>query len=64
MKINKITRIFFRLPMAIFASSFAHAQSDTSKPGETGPYHVSQTFHVGGEGAWDYLTVDPEHPLL
>ena len=29
-----------------------------------GPYHVSQTFHVGGEGGWDYLTVDPEHKLL
>ena len=27
-------------------------------------YHVSQTFHVGGEGGWDYLTVDPEHKLL
>ena len=32
--------------------------------GETGPYHVSQTFHIGGDGAWDYLTVDPEHKLL
>jgi hypothetical protein len=27
-------------------------------------YQVSQTFHVGGEGGWDYLTVDPEHKLL
>ena len=25
---------------------------------------VRQTFHVGGEGGWDYLTVDPEHELL
>jgi DNA-binding beta-propeller fold protein YncE len=25
---------------------------------------VSQTFHIGGEGAWDYLTVDAEHKLL
>ena len=22
------------------------------------------TFHLGGEGAWDYLTVDPDHKLL
>jgi hypothetical protein len=31
---------------------------------ETRSYHVSQTFHVGGEGGWDYLTVDPEHKIL
>jgi len=24
------------------------------------PYHVLQTFRVGGEGSWDYLTVDAE----
>ena len=29
-----------------------------------GAYCLSQTFHVGGEGGWDYLTVDPEHKLL
>ncbi len=23
-----------------------------------------QIFHVGGEGGWDYITVDPEHKLL
>jgi DNA-binding beta-propeller fold protein YncE len=29
-----------------------------------GPYKVANTFQVGGEGGWDYLTVDPEHHLL
>jgi DNA-binding beta-propeller fold protein YncE len=43
---------------------FAQAQPSTAAPSEAGPYHVSQTFHVGGEGGWDYLTVDPEHKLL
>ena len=28
------------------------------------PYQVSKSFHVGGEGGWDYLTVDSEHKLL
>ena len=27
-------------------------------------YGVSRTMHVGGQGGWDYLTVDPEHKLL
>lgn len=29
-----------------------------------GPYRVSKTFHVGGPGGWDYLTVDSAHHLL
>jgi hypothetical protein len=29
-----------------------------------GPYSVSDTFHVGGKGSWDYLTVDSDHGLL
>lgn len=64
MKMNKIMHTISRLLLAVFVSSVARAQSGTSSPGEAGPYHVSQTFHVGGEGAWDYLTVDPKHKLL
>lgn len=33
-------------------------------PTETGTYQVLKTFHVGGEGGWDYLTVDSERGLL
>lgn len=64
MRMIKILHALSRLSLAIFISSNAPAQSGTSTPGEAGPYHVSLTFHVGGEGAWDYLTVDPEHQLL
>ena len=64
MKMNTIMLAFFQFSLAILASSLARAQPSTPVPGEAGPYHVSQTFHVGGEGAWDYLTVDPEHQLL
>lgn len=27
-------------------------------------WEVTKTFHIGGEGGWDYLTVDPETHLL
>jgi DNA-binding beta-propeller fold protein YncE len=40
-----------------FVSPLAAAPSD-------GAYHVARTFHIGGSGGWDYLTVDPEHHLL
>ena len=42
----------------------ANGQPSKSTPTETRSYRVAQTFHVGGEGRWDYLTVDPEHKLL
>jgi DNA-binding beta-propeller fold protein YncE len=32
--------------------------------GGDGPYHVAETFHVGGAGGWDYITVDPERKHL
>ncbi|HVU32675.1 MAG TPA: hypothetical protein VHE61_04525 [Opitutaceae bacterium] len=48
------------LALALVAPGLsARAQSDA-----TGPYHVARTFHVGGAGGWDYLTVDPAHRLL
>jgi DNA-binding beta-propeller fold protein YncE len=64
MSIGKFTHVIFSSSLAVLLTSFAHAQSSTPSSNETGSYHVSQTFHVGGEGGWDYLTVDPEHKLL
>ena len=63
MRINKITHPIFQFSLVALTASFAHAQSSPT-PGTTGPYHVSQTFQVAGEGGWDYLTVDPDHKLL
>ena len=31
---------------------------------ESAPYHLAGTFHVGGPGGWDYLTVDSDRNLL
>jgi DNA-binding beta-propeller fold protein YncE len=64
MRASTTTRAVFQLSLTILTASFVQAQSPKSKPGETDSYHVSQTFHVGGEGGWDYLTVDAEHKLL
>ncbi len=52
--------------LLVFASAFlvvgapVYAQSGTAPD----PYRVAETFHVGGAGGWDYLTVDSEHQLL
>jgi len=64
MRIIEIIGAIYTLSLAILLPSFARAQASSSTPTESSPYHISQTFHVGGEGAWDYLTVDPEHKLL
>lgn len=32
--------------------------------GGSAPYYLAKTFHVGGAGGWDYLTVDSAHKLL
>jgi outer membrane protein assembly factor BamB len=42
----------------------ATAQSAGPSSPASAPYHVAQTFQVGGAGGWDYLTVDSEHQLL
>src|SRR5581483_8361085 len=64
MTTNKIAHTILRLSAALLSTSIALAQTPSSAAGGAGEYHVSQTFHIGGEGSWDYLTVDPEHKLL
>ena len=64
MRMNSVAHALFRLSLAVLITPLAQAQPATLAPSRTGPYRVSQTFHIGGEGGWDYLTVDPEHKLL
>jgi hypothetical protein len=61
---NKFSPAIFALPLAAAITAVVYGQP--SGPASHGPrsYYVSRTFHVGGEGGWDYLTVDPEHKLL
>ena len=42
------------LLMTVF--SLAHAQQH--------PWQTSKTLHIGGEGGWDYVTVDPQNNRL
>jgi hypothetical protein len=64
MSTSKFTDASLLLTTAVLATSLVYGQSSKSNAAETRTYRVAQTFHVGGEGRWDYLTVDPEHNLL
>src|SRR4051812_20728642 len=48
------------LTLLLLTALPALAQSSGSNP----QFHLTQTFQIGGEGSWDYLTVDPDHHLL
>jgi DNA-binding beta-propeller fold protein YncE len=63
-KTNRITRVFVAVGQALLVASFVHVLASRAAAAQGATYGVSQTFHIGGEGAWDYLTVDPEHKLL
>jgi DNA-binding beta-propeller fold protein YncE len=57
---KSLTLVSF-LPFAVaglICPSAARAQDAASQ------YRVAQIFHPGGEGAWDYLTVDAKNHLL
>jgi DNA-binding beta-propeller fold protein YncE len=57
---KELMRAVFVLLLTVNLSAQSSASGATAVTG----YRVSQTFHVGGDGGWDYLTVDPEHKLL
>src|SRR5215469_12243201 len=64
MKLSKIAQTISCLSPALLLALSSPAQPSSTEASGTGPYHVSQIFHVGGEGGWDYLTVDSDHHLL
>jgi DNA-binding beta-propeller fold protein YncE len=59
---SKMKIVFFALALVFLAVLSVQAQPPA--PAKAGPYYLAQTFHVGGEGGWDYITVDPAHQLL
>jgi DNA-binding beta-propeller fold protein YncE len=61
---NKIIRAFLTLSLASGPLGFVRGQTSTPMAANAGSYGISATFHIGGEGSWDYLTVDPDHKLL
>ena len=48
---HKRIQAVFALALALAAASSALAQPSAAASGDAGPYHVAQTFRVGGEGA-------------
>jgi hypothetical protein len=59
-----IPHLIFSFLLAMLFTLLTQATSTAAVPSEAGQYHIARTFKVGGEGGWDYLTVDPEHKLL
>lgn len=51
------------LSIALCSPGLLQAQSKDA-PSDAGPYRVVQTIHVGGEGGYDYITVDPDQKRL
>jgi DNA-binding beta-propeller fold protein YncE len=58
----KIPTVLSALFLAI--ATTAILAQPTSASDNAGPYRLDQTFHVGGKGNWDYLTVDPQGKRL
>lgn len=61
---RRTTNACFALALVLFATIWTDGQPSPAAPVDIGPYQVSQVLHLGGEGRWDYLTVDSEHGLL
>ena len=52
-------------PSLIALSGFFLGLAASAAPsGGSSPYYLADTYHVGGAGGWDYLTVDSDHKLL
>jgi hypothetical protein len=52
------------LPTSFALIFLAALTVDAQPAAPAASYGVAQAFHVGGEGAWDYLTVDSANQLL
>lgn len=43
----------------VFAVLFV-ASAAIAATAADGPYHLVKDIHIGGDGGWDYITVDPQ----
>ncbi len=59
----KKTHLLGLVPLTLVVVTTIQAQPK-GEPPSAGPFEVSKTFQIGGEGGWDYITVDSEHKLL
>src|SRR5690349_14854950 len=56
-KVKSITMLLCVLLFAAIAPAYTQAQQPTATKPASG-YHLLNRIEVGGEGGWDYLTVD------
>jgi len=57
---NRVLRLSLWCLGVLAAAAAGRAQYDN----ESDEYRVTQVFPIGGDGGWDYLTVDAAHGLL
>jgi len=48
----------------VFVGTTWAQNKETSHAGSAASFHVAQTLKIGGEGGWDYITVDPATKML
>jgi DNA-binding beta-propeller fold protein YncE len=53
-----------RLTSAWFVAVIVVLAFESSGTWAQGPYRVTDTWKIGGDGGWDYLAVDPQSKLL
>ena len=61
---SRSTLAFLAFSVLLIAGPRVQAQPSVFPSATAGHYRVVQTFHIGGAGGWDFLTVDPRHKLL
>lgn len=56
-----VAKKFSRLHYRIFAGAALGLLCGTAmaQTSQTPSFHIEQTWHIGGDGGWDYLTADP-----
>ena len=62
--ILRLKFVVLALSLAFIVESRTQAKPPAPSAASAVLYEVAQTLHVGGEGGWDYLTVDAERKLL
>lgn len=55
---------YFRLPLTWLASGLLGLTAAAPLLGANGPYHFVKEIPIGGEGGWDYLSVDSANHRL
>ncbi len=53
-----------RIVLAVLLTATSLMAQPAGTPQAAGPFQLLKTLHIGGEGGWDYITVDSKNKLL